>query len=449
MLPPALRVAVLLAPFALAACGGGGAARRPNVVLIVVDTLRADKLGCYGYPGASSPEIDRLAEEGVRFARVVSQSSWTRPSIGSLLTSRYPRELGIYREKNHVLDDRFHTLAELLQRAGYTTLGATANPNINSTFNFAQGFDDYLDSNVLWRWMEADEDHVSYQERPIQTANELFGELLKRVERTSGPWYLQVTIMEMHEYADRRLIEGRGDEAGLPLSAMEPLYVDALRRVSVVIGAFVETLAALPGWEDTLFCVTSDHGEGLTDHPDVADSRSHGYLLYESQVSVPLILYATGDLLPRGRVVDAPVRLLDLMPTILELAGVPGPEPRGVSLAGVLRGQAAPELPEAFVVETSFRGRNKIAAVSEDWKYIENRDGHQGVRPRELQANAGGENGVRTDASATNPAVVEELAAFLRAWEARFEKQPAATRRAEPSQEELDQLEALGYTGDE
>ncbi len=95
-----------------------------------------------------------MSHRGVRFARVLAQSSWTRPSIASLLTSRYPREIGIYKEKAHVLDDRFQTLAELLRESGYTTVGATANPNINGSFNFDQGFDHYEDSDTLFHWMQ-------------------------------------------------------------------------------------------------------------------------------------------------------------------------------------------------------------------------------------------------------------------------------------------------------
>lgn len=125
----------------------------PNVVLIIIDTLRQDKLSAYGFPEETSPEIDRMAEQGVRFNRVIAQSSWTRPSIGSMLTSQYPRTLGIYKETGEVLPDDFVTIAEALREAGYTTIGATANANINTSFNFQQGFDHYVDSTVLLRWM--------------------------------------------------------------------------------------------------------------------------------------------------------------------------------------------------------------------------------------------------------------------------------------------------------
>ena len=127
------------------------AAERPNIVLIIIDTLRADRLGAYGYRSPTSPEIDSLAQNGVRFERVISQSTWTRPSIASLLTSLHPRTLGLSVEEEHALNPRHQTLAEVLKDHGYWTAGATANPNTNATFNFDQGYDYYLGTKQLWR----------------------------------------------------------------------------------------------------------------------------------------------------------------------------------------------------------------------------------------------------------------------------------------------------------
>jgi len=109
---------------------------RPNIVLIIIDNLRADRLGAYGFPAPTSPELDAYGRKGVRFERVVAQSTWTRPSIGSMLTSLHPRTLGLYREEGEMLGGEFTTLAEALKQNGYWTAGATANPNINAYFNF-------------------------------------------------------------------------------------------------------------------------------------------------------------------------------------------------------------------------------------------------------------------------------------------------------------------------
>ncbi|MFT7465403.1 MAG: arylsulfatase A-like enzyme, partial [Pseudohongiellaceae bacterium] len=126
-------------------------ARRPNVVLIIIDTLRADVLSSYGHSADPSPALSRLTADGVQFDSVISQTSWTLPSIGSMLTSQYPRTLGLYAEFDHALPERFVALAEVLNDHGYATFGATANPNINSRAQFDQGFDEYVDSIYVFR----------------------------------------------------------------------------------------------------------------------------------------------------------------------------------------------------------------------------------------------------------------------------------------------------------
>ena len=187
--------------FALCACGvGDGDRRRPNLVVIIIDTLRADRLGAYGFGADASPELDAYAHRGVRFASVFASSSWTRASVGALLTSLYPRTLGIYDEEGHALNESFTTLPEVLREHGYWTLGATANPNINSSFNFDQGFDHYIDSNVLWEWMPEEPGKKLETEQALHTGAEIYQALeaqLSRVEHR--PFYAQVTVMEVHE----------------------------------------------------------------------------------------------------------------------------------------------------------------------------------------------------------------------------------------------------------
>ena len=368
----------LVAAVATWSCAGDGGAARPNIVLIIIDTLRADAVGIYGRTEPTSPELDALARGGVMFRRPVAQSSWTRPSIGSMLTSLYPRSIGIYKEPLQVLGPRFETLAEILKRYGYTTVGATANPNINTVFQFDQGFDHYADSNALWHWMAGKGDkRVVSSLNPLPTAPEMFDGITDWIGANgSSPFYVQITLMEVHE---ARKIQERVDRtlfAGTPNAP----YLQALHYTSGEIGRFVEALSKRPGWDNTLFVITSDHGEGLTDHPDVPMSSGHGWLLYESQLLVPLILHGPATGLPAGRVIDRPVRLLDLAPTILDLARIPLPDHlQGVSLVPLIRGDDdADTPPERFFVETEIRHAEKIGVYTTEWKYFENRDGHEG-----------------------------------------------------------------------
>jgi arylsulfatase A-like enzyme len=444
---------LLCLPTLAAVLVGCQSTRPPNLVLVIIDTLRADKLHSYGFPRPTSPELDALAQRGVRFARVIAPSPWTRPSIASLLTSLYPRSVGIYKEPRHILDERFATLPEVLREHGYKTLGATANPNINSSYNFHQGFDAYLDSHVLWAWMPAEKDKKRGYESPLWTSRQIFDALLEQVARDPArPTYLQACIMEVHgalgpgvvkpPFANR--FAGRPDHG----------YLEAIAQVSFEIDRFIEELSALPGWDDTLFVITSDHGQGLFDHPDVAESQLHGRLLYESQTVVPLILYhprsaasrePQGARLPPGSVIDRPVRLLDLAPTLLEFAGVPIPEEmEGVSLLPLLEGHDV-DLPAVFVVETEYRDMNKIGAYAEKWNFIVSRDRHEGVSPRELQRAGRRENGSRTNLAQRFPRAASELAAFLERWEHAHPKARPTLQRGALSPEESEQLRALGY----
>lgn len=417
----------------------------PNVVMIIIDTLRQDKLGAYGFPKPTSPEIDRMAAQGVRFSRVISQSSWTRPSIGSMLTSRYPRTLGIYNEKGDSLPDAETTVAEVLKEAGYTTLGATANANINSSFNFEQGFDHYLDSTVLLRWMR-DVDGVPSQDgHKLQSARQIFDSLLTEVKaQRRPPYYVQANVMEVHEYFDEQMDLSRFEPLfeGLPSSR----YLAAIRVVSDEIERFAKKLLELPDFERTLFVIVSDHGEGLTDHHPVGDSHGHGRLLYGSQVVVPLILYATDASLPRGKVVDTPCRLVDLMPTLMDYLGLEAPEQmEGVSMMAAVDGDEPVELPSQFVVETELRSSNAIGVHGVPWEYFEHREPHQGTDREELQRTGTPERGSRTNQLGQHSDEGGAMRLFLEAWEEEHPKAPPTAAGGPLHPLEKAQLRALGY----
>lgn len=429
---------------------GHGASKGANLVVILIDTLRADRLGCYGFDADTSPEIDRIARNGVRFARTVSQCTWTRPSIGSLITSRYPRSIGIYDERGQILADRYTTLAEVLKEHGYTSLAATANPNTNTAYNFQQGYDQYVDSTVRFDWMNEGIGDEEYDEAPLQSARDVFTALLERVRQLDRPpYHLMATLMEVHEAHDARV--DLSAQAKLFEGYTHRRYLQAIRKVSEDIDWFKGELGKLPGWEHTLFAIVSDHGEGLDSHPGIPASRWHGWLAYESHAVVPMILYSTGSELPRGAVVERPVRLLDAVPTLLDLLGIePRAEMDGVSLRPLLgSGEAAPPIPEDIIVETRLQGVHTMAAYGPDWKYIEHRKPIKGTEPMELQARGGGEDGGRTSKLDSNPDIAARLRDALHAWEARHESVPP-TMRGEPIDAAMQkQLKSLGYLGEE
>jgi arylsulfatase A-like enzyme len=443
-----IAVLLVLGASGLLGCGGRSGSVRPNLVVILIDTLRADRLGAYGFELDTSPELDALAAEGVRFDRVVSPTSWTRPAVASLLTSLPPRTLGIYYEHDDGLDDRFATLAEVLWAGGYWTIGATANPNINSSFHFDQGFDEYVDSNVLWMWMGAEPNKFSETEQLLPLGRDIYEKTLNRLRKSDRrPFYAQVSVMEVHEHARYDERSPRPDEAALFPGHPERDYLRAVRQATREAVEFIRAVEQLPGGENTLFVVTSDHGEGLDSHPSVSASDGHGMLLYESNLRVPLIVYDPSGRLPRGHVVTQDVRLLDLMPTLLAYAGLPGPEEmEGTSLLPLMLAETDRiPLPEVFVAETRFRGQHKIAAYSPDWKYIENRDGHKGLPYISLDAMGVMEDGFRTSVYDDHPTEAAALRHALRRWE---REHPQVRRTPTASAVTLDervQLEMLGY----
>ena len=439
-------------------------ATRPNVVLIIIDALRADQLSCYWFPKDVSPEIDDLARGGLLFEDVIAQCSWTRPSIGSMISSLYPRTLGIYKERFDILPDGALTLAEVMKASGYGTLGITANPNINSAFNFHQGFDDYIDSRVVWEWMTPEpgmKHHDVAGNVHLPQSREIFDVVLSIVSPApEKPMYVQINIMEVHSpYLVRG--EFRDLVRRYPLRLGHKYYSNdeirqrvlgtyaAVKQVSHDTAAFVNKISSLPGWKNTLFIITSDHGQGLVNHPDVPGSMHHGNLLYESQLRVPLILYSPEDTrhIPRGRRVRERVRLLDLMPTILDYLGIAVPQGAvGESLLPLISGKGPfPRLPSVFVAETNWREVDKIAAYGRHWKYIENRDEWGGVNKFELQQMGLVENGLLTDQIQNHGQIAEELKLALYDWEQSFPRAEPTSPVAEPTEEEVKQLKSLGY----
>ena len=270
-------------------------------------------------------------------------------------------------------------LAQELEAAGWNTFGITANPNINTCFGFDRGFDTYIDSDVVFEFMDRGDAQETYAFGHVtlpRSRRVLRRALEWAADHGDAPGFLQVDLMEVHERERQLRPEFRERFEGEP----DQGYLAAVAQVSHDVGRFVADLRALEGWRDALVVVTSDHGEALDgDHAAVV-VKPHGDLLYETQLQVPLILSRPGTLDAR-RIPDR-VRLIDVMPTVLELCGLhPSPDLHGVSLAGLLTGASRPDLPKVFVAETAWREREKLAAYAAEWRYVENRDGHPGTDP--------------------------------------------------------------------
>ena len=348
-------IAATVGALALRGDAETGPPRRPNIVLIVIDTLRADHVGCIGNPRGLTPAIDALAAGGVVFRRAYAQSSWTKPSIASLLTSRYQSDHGVIGFESQ-LAEREITLPEVLRDNGYATGAFVANPVLRDDMGFAQGYEHY---EVAGAWDVVD---VRTREWMNMHAVRWVRQALPR------PFFLYLQYMEPHvpyrptakfamvfedrPWPDLRLLN-RTLGRNLPLSpemladakdVYDAEVAEADRRVGVVLDA----LRGAGALDDAIVVVTADHGEEFVDHGGLL----HGSTLYEEVIHVPLVFVATGG--ARGVGVDEPVELIDVAPTLLDLAGVPAsPSFRGRSRRIVVRARGIRGWVEALAARWS------------------------------------------------------------------------------------------------
>lgn len=391
--------------------------RKPNVIFIMVDTLRADRLGAYGNTGGFTPVMDALAAEGVLFERCQSAASWTLPSIASVFTGYYPsvHKAIDYKEvdKNRMdlkagkdilvaaLADSFATLPEILFDNGYETAACVMNPFIQAEFGFGQGFHFFfggvLENGAGNEGSRANEQAFAWLDGKTAAPRD-----------AAKPFFLYLHYMDCHgpydapaRLVDPLLAAVEADTAKQPLSAAAQdalLPRNYLRRTPPVgsdptrydrlhmyreywmagynacvqeqdeyIAALIAGLKERGLWEDALVVLVSDHGESFAEHL----YWEHGLEQYQTTLHVPLVV-RWPKIVPAGKRVGGTVRTMDLTPTLLEMLGI-SKEPsfaQGVSLVKAMRG--APDAPKPLVYsEAAKRDDIEIEVVVEgDWKLI-------------------------------------------------------------------------------
>jgi len=292
-----------------------------NLILISVDTLRADHLACYGYRANSTPNFDRLARESILFERAFSEYPLTLPAHSTMLTGLYPFDHGVVENVGFRLDDSRRTLAEMLKANGYVTAGVAGSYVMGAEFGVAQGFDYYDD-----RFAVSIESVVPATsiERPAAEVTRLALDWLKT--NRAGKFFLFLHYYDPH----------------MP----RPLGYDAeVTQVDKSLGTLLDYLDAGGLLADTHLILTSDHGEGLGEHGE----EGHGFFIYDATVHVPLLVRFAGG--ARSGRVAAPVSLVDVVPTALELLGIPPPDGiQGKSLMPLVEGK--PSGRESVFAET-------------------------------------------------------------------------------------------------
>ena len=322
-------VAVLALALGTAACGEAPLPDRPNVVLVCIDTLRADHLGSYGYERETSPFIDGLAAESTVFADACATSSWTRPSVPSFMTGTYPLQHGLYGlegQLTHALSQDAVTLAEVFAANGWRTGAIVRNPQLALGNGFEQGFEVYRDGS-------GDAAEIGRRARAWLDGLE-----------DEAPFFLYLHYLDAHwpypipdEYATRfggaQLEDLWGADAGGVRDAINErerehdprdieqllgLYDGGIRFVDDELARVVDAIEARGEWNDTIVCIVSDHGEEFMEHGRIG----HGHGLQENLLRVPWILRIPGR---RARTIETPVSLIDVFPTLLGAAGIEAP----------------------------------------------------------------------------------------------------------------------------
>lgn len=441
-------------------CGGGKVETfsEPNILLIVVDTLRADHLETYGYSRKTMPIARQLANEGVQFDNAFSQAPWTGSSMTSLFTSVYPSTHGFLYNTlggttSNFVNQNLVTLAEALGEGGYHRVGHVTNLYVSRKMGFAQGFDKFLEHEHL-----ADADAVT-----SAAINDLNG----WAKKSESPLFMYVHYMEPHcpysPPADyKKTFESESQP--LPPTYKIPRHIDIGSRdladyrnsydeeilfANDQISRLLDELKKLSLEENTLVILTSDHGEELFERGNFG----HGRTFHDEVLHIPLILRFPAKI-PANKKIDTIVELVDVMPTVLDLADLQAPEQmQGSSLKPLL--QAAPKMPESpedrvAYSELFIKGPPRIMIRSRTMKAVCVTEGEPHLTSYfDLTKDPTESNNL---VSTLDPSESEALVKQLVQWRVARTKQGAPYQTGETkslTEQELQRLKDLGYIDDE
>lgn len=429
-------------------CHSAPAADPPNVLLVLVDTLRADHLGAYGYQRPTSPTFDALATRGVLFTRTYSTTSWTNPAIASLFSGERPRVL--QPGAPEFIAPQTRTLAQAFHDRGYRTGAIIANPVLPPDLGFAQGFDGYV---PVSGWTH------SISERPKEPAERANAAALNWLAQSSAgqsrPWFLYLHYMDAHwpyeppvETARRfwRSTDGPPEAAAVAINTrvgdrragvspaeaqrIVDLYDASVAHFDGQLGRLFSTLEQRGQLSNTIICIAADHGEELGDHGGVQHART----LFEEVLHIPLLIVSPGT--PRPERVDRVVQITDVGRTLLDLAGLHDSALPGRSLLSAPQAAATDTLLLAELMPGFGTGTlHEYALLHGTMKLIVTPSGQQ------LLFDLGQDPGEQHSAAAERPELLaqltNELAPLAVPHERRVLSPPDAATR--------ERLRALGY----
>lgn len=414
-------VAALLA--AVSACGGD---RRPkNVLLVTIDTLRADHVGAYGDTDAKTPTLDALAARGARFANATTTTPLTLSAHTSLFTGTFPGYHGVRDNTGFHVDDGLETMAEVFKARGFATGGFVGAFVLDGRTGIGQGFDEYFDDFDLTADLGPGLDSI---QRPgNEVVDKATAWLGSQRDRPFFAW--------VHLYDPHAPYEAPPEFAARFPATMEGAYDAEVSYADAQVGRLLASLDRHGRRDDTLIVVMADHGEQLGEHHE----QAHGFFIYDAAVHIPLIVAGPGV---DARVVRDQVRIVDVMPTVLDLAGVPGPSVmQGTSLRPALRGE-----------------RQSLVALSETWyprfhygwsELTAVRDGQYTfiLAPTRELYDVTKDPGERNNLATSDASRADAMERALRALLAKTTRADAAKGPQTMSADVEQKLRALGYVG--
>jgi len=422
-----------------------------NIVLITIDTLRADHLSCYGYERNTSPNIDKIAKEGIRFTHALATSSWTAPSMASIMTSLYPISHGVKHgiiksEKAYnqeILDEKFNALAEILKNHGYTTFGAAANFHLFKEMGFGQGFDYYyckgLDNasalnDVIFSW----KDNIKKCKKFFLWAH-YFDPHEPYYARTpwindyaAESWIGNTHLSKSYIEKLKKLIPVLKKETG-SLGYLTSLYDSEINYVDYHIGNLIYELGSD---DNSLIIITSDHGEEFLDH----GSLGHATTLYQELIHVPLIIKLPFSFRESiDSVNDEPVSIIDIFPTILGVLEITPPsEIKGINLLDIKKQPKRQKRDYLFSELT--REQILKTILSKNWKYIYNYRNKKGELYNITKDNREMENMIHKESS-----IAKELRKHLSHWISTSPKASPVKKKVKYREKTIEKLKSLGY----
>jgi arylsulfatase A-like enzyme len=421
-----------------------------NIVLVSIDTLRADHLGCYGYR-RTTPTIDALANRSFLFESMFTTSSTTLPAHASLMTSLYPKDL----RNGYAVRDSVTTLAEVLSTKGYLCLGFVSALPLDKRFNLDQGFD-YYDADFSGsrgsmhlkdnKWFE--HNFQVFDRNAEETTRKVLSTLKKRT--LSQPCFLWVHYYDPHlpylppsTFYDPTKVTRKSfpyyfNPTSSDLESLQELYDGEIQFVDQQLKKLVDGLKELDAFANTIMVLVADHGENLYEHDGYLD---HSQVVYETVMRIPCLLHLPGSGAKR---IDELVSIIDIMPTLLDLVGITTNGLEGESLIPLMAKEKPDPLRTYVTCETNDFGvkeeEQTVAVRTKLMKYIYN-NWNTGKNLFYALAEDPRENNPR---SALPGSQAQELTSLFDAWRKRYKTGNIATPLA-LDRETKDALKSLGY----